>query len=178
MSTHNTFLTLGAFILFSTLLTAFYRTLANSGDTVGEAQAGISALTYATTYMELASGLAFDEVTVDSFLLGSNVNALKSPTTLGPENPPPGGEPVENGFSHFDDLDDLNNFVIVDSTLQGISGVFKTKFTVCYVNPLDVSQISSTRTFVKRLDMAVTRISPATKDTLKYSIVTGYFHFD
>lgn len=178
MSSNQTMLTLGAFLLLAIILTSFYRLLANSGDTINDAQAGISTLTYATTYMELAEGLAFDEASVDSFLTTSQIALLTPPGMLGAENPPPAGEAVEDNFNGFDDIDDLNNFSIVDSTLKGITGSFQTTFKVYYVNPLDISQVSSTRTFVKRVDMKVWRIYPPSRDTLSHSIVMGYFHYD
>ncbi len=176
MSTNQVLLTLGAFIIFSLMLVSFYKLLANSGDMINNAQAGISELSFATTYMELAQGLAFDEATIDSNR--HTVNDLTLTSNLGPDNPPPFGEPTEDGFNHFDDFDDLNNFEITDTTQKGIAGIFKTHFNVHYVNPTNINQISTPRTFVKRLDMWVLRISPPSKDTLKASLILGYFHFD
>jgi hypothetical protein len=174
----NVMLTLGSFILLSTILVAFYGNLAVGETTVSNAQAGINELTYATTYMELANGLAFDEFTVDSFVTTANISRLTDPAYLGRENPAPTPEPNEVGFTTFDDIDDLNNFTIIDSTLFGISGVFKTTFKVKYVDPLDLNLVKTTRTFVKRIDMNVVRLYPASTDTLRYSTVMGYFHFD
>lgn len=178
MSTNQTMLTLGAFILFSTLLVAFYRILAQSGDTIGGAQGGIGTITLATTYVELAQGLAFDEMTVDSFVTPTEISHITASGSLGPENPPPTGEAVEADFTSFDDIDDLKGYTIIDNTLQGIVGTYKTTFNVYYVNPLNVDQVSANRTFTKRLDISVLRISPPSVDTLKTSIIMGYFHFD
>lgn len=178
MSTNQTMLTLGAFVIFSMILLSFYKILAESSVTINDAQSGVSYLTLATTYMELAQGLSFDETTVDSFLTPSQINTLKAPANLGPDNPPPAGELTENNFKSFDDLDDLKNYEVIDSSLAGILGKYKTRFDVNYVNPLNVDLVSATRTFVKRLDIKVTRIYPSSKDTLKISLVMGYFHFD
>jgi hypothetical protein len=178
MSTNQTMITLGAFVIFSLLLLSFYRVLADSSTTINDAQAGISCLTLATTYMELAQGLSFDETTVDSFLTASQMNTLTAPASLGPDNPPPSGELTENNMKSFDDIDDLKGFELVDSSLTGILGKYKTRFDVNYVNPLDVTSISGTRTFCKRLDIKVWRISPASRDTTKISLIMGYFHFD
>jgi hypothetical protein len=171
-------ITLGAFVIFSIILLSFYRVLADSSNTLNDAQAGISCLTLATTYMELAQGLSFDETTVDSFLTPSQISTLTAPANLGPDNPPPAGELTENNMKSFDDIDDLKNFVVADSSLSGILGKYKTRFDVNYVNPLNVDQISATRTFVKRLDIMVWRTSPPSTDTTKLSLVMGYFHFD
>jgi hypothetical protein len=170
-------LTLGAFCLFVMLLLTFYKILAQSSVTINDAQAGISEMTLATTYIELAQGLGFDEATQDSFLTPSEINTLTAPANLGPDNPPPAGEHLENDIRYFDDIDDLKNFEVVDSTLTGILGTYKTRFDVNYVNALDVNTISATRTFVKRLDIKVWRIAPPSRDTLKMSYVMGYFHF-
>lgn len=178
MSTNQTMLTIGAFVIFSLLLLSFYKVLADSTVTINDAQAGISSLTLAATYMELAQGLSFDEATSDSFLTASQMSTLTAPSNLGPDNPPPAGEHIENAFKYFDDLDDLKNFETVDSTLTGILGTYVTRFDVNYVNPLNVDQVSSARTFVKRLDIKVWRISPVSRDTLTASFVMGYFHFD
>ena len=178
MSTSNTFLTLVAFILLSTIMVGFYRNLARSGDTVVDSQSGIAELTLATTYMELAQGLAFDEATVDSFFTMAQLAALTAPSNLGPDNPPPSGEPTEVGFGTIDDIDDLNNYAITDTSFRGTSGIYRTQFSVKYVDPTNISSTSATRTFVKRVDMSIWRISPASRDTLKHSIIMGYFHFD
>ncbi len=174
----NVMLTLGSFILLSTILVAFYGNLAVGSETVSDAQAGINQLTYATTYMELANGLSFDEATVDSFVTTASISRLTAPSDLGYDYPAPYPESEETNFTTFDDIDDLNNFTIVDSTLFGISGVFKTKFKVQYVDPLDVNLVKSTRTFVKRIDMTIVRLYPVSHDTLRYSMTMGYFHFD
>jgi hypothetical protein len=178
MSTNQIMLTLGAYLLFSLLLLTFYKVMANSTVTVNDAQAGISCLTLATTYMELAQGLSFDEATVDSFVTTPTINTLTAPANLGPDNPPPAGEHTENALKYFDDIDDLKNFEVVDSSLAGILGKFRTHFDVNYVNPDHIDQISATRTFVKRLDISVWRIFPPSTDTLKTTLVMGYFHFD
>jgi hypothetical protein len=128
--------------------------------------------------MELAQGLAFDEITVDSFVTTAQINALSAPTGLGPNNPPPSGEPTENAFGAFDDIDDLKGFSVIDSSFKGTSGVYRTTFNVVYVNPSDISQTSSTRTFVKRVDMTIWRLSPPAVDTLRHSITMGYFRFN
>jgi hypothetical protein len=178
VSTNQTFLTIGALAIFSLILVSFYRILAQSSVGVNDAQAGVSALTLATTYTEYAQGLSFDEATIDSFITPSELNSLTAPDKLGPDNPPKTGEPSENSLKAFDDVDDLKNFEVVDSTLKGVIGTYKTRFDVNYVNPLNVDQISASRTFAKRLDLKVWRIYPPSTDTLKSSIVMGYFHFD
>jgi hypothetical protein len=123
--------------------------------------------------MELAQELCFDEATIDSNLTPAEINSLTAPGSLGPEDPT-----VEKDLKTFNDIDDWNNFQIVDSTMQGIVGTYKTKFSCYYVNPLNIDQVSASRTFAKRLDISVWRLKPPSNDTLKTSMVMGYFHFD
>lgn len=178
MSTHQTMITLGAFVLFSITLLGLFRVVAESTTVVSDGQTGINELTIATTYMELAQGLSFDEATVDSFITPSGIGVLTNPVSLGPENPPPSPEHAENAIPFFDDFDDLNNFETTDNAQNGMSGLYRTRFTVSYVDPQNVDQVSFARTFTKRLDIAVWRAVPPGKDTLKSSMVMGYFHFD
>lgn len=178
MSTNQTLLTIGAFVLFTTLLVSFYQLLARSGDTIDSSQLGINQLTLATTYMELANGLNFDEASIDSNIVTTSMHLLKDPNLLGPENPPPSGEEPETSFNTFDDLDDWHNFSVIENSTPGIIGTYKTTFQVYYVNPDNINQLVSYRTFVKRLDINISRIQPLNTDTLKASIVMGYFHFD
>lgn len=178
MSTYQTLITLGAFVLLSTLLVTFYQLLGQSGETVQSAQQGITALTLLTTYTELAYGLHFDEATIDTFLTPAQLNMLTHPSSLGKENPPPVGEPTESDFETFDDFDDLHNHIITNDNIPGVVGKYKTQFNVYYVNPNNLEQKMTTRTFVKRCDIKIWREDPTSKDTLKSAIVMGYFHFD
>lgn len=173
MTTNQTMLTVGAVLLFSTMLISFYRLLANSSETLNNAQAGISELTFATTYMELAQGLAFDEVTVGQPLNGpSDMGQLTAPANLGPDSA------FEDHFGEFNDIDDLRDYEIIDTSQSGISGIYKTRFNVYYVDPTNINQALTSRTFAKRLDLWVVRMSPPSTDTLRSSLVFGYFHFD
>jgi hypothetical protein len=178
MSSFQTVITLFAFMLFSTILVSFYRLLGQSGDTIGNAQQGISEQTLVTTYTELANGLYFDEVSQDSNITPSEINSLTAPTKLGPDNPPPAGEPAEVDLKTFDDFDDLNNYDIVVSSMPGVIGTYKTHFDVYYVNPINLDVKVATRTFIKRMDMKIWRLSPPSTDTLRTSVIMGYFHFD
>lgn len=161
-------LTMGAFILLSTILVTFYRLLGESGQTLDAAQAGITKVSLATSYMQLAQALHFDHVTDSTFV--TDVSALTLPTNLR-------REPGEDSLALFNDLDDFNGYEIVEEKLGGNLGTYHTRFVVSYVNPDDVNQISTSRTFVKRMDMTITRIVPPSTDTLRVSMIMGYWHF-
>ncbi|MEK6572069.1 MAG: hypothetical protein AABZ61_11900, partial [Bacteroidota bacterium] len=155
---------------------SFYGIMADSAQAVNTTQGDITEVALAISYMEIIQGMSFDEVTVDSFLAGSQVNNLSA--VLGPDNPPPVGEPYEDHLEHFDDIDDFNNYEIEETNPGGTLGTFRTHFNVYYVDPNDINLISSGKTFVKRVDMKLWRTSPPSQDTLKSSFVVGYFHFD
>ena len=172
MSTGQTFLTIGAFILLTSILQGIYSSIGSIGNDISGGQDGILATTIATSYIEYANGLAFDDITDTSDV------ALTSPATL---TYPPGPEAGETGFDTFNDFDDLNGFVD-EKTAGGSSRKYKTLFTVSYVDSSDVSHVVAYRTYLKRLDMRTWRTFPVPTsdeivDTLRTSIVMGYFHF-
>jgi hypothetical protein len=165
---------IGAFALLSTILTSFYDTTGSVGDAMSSGQDGIFLTTMTTSYIEMAQGLAFDEIT-DTMHVGlANANTLTSPFYLGPET-------GEDSLQAFDDFDDFDGYTM--ERTAGTSGRrYRTRFAVHYVDPNDIEQTSSSRTFVKRLDMMTWRTFPVPDsvkvDTLRASFVMGYFHFD
>jgi hypothetical protein len=176
MNTGQTIVTIAAFVFLTTILVNFYGLVASTGDDISSGQDGILETTIATSYMELAQGLSFDEVTDSSDIAIHNVNALTYPSHLGPD------VSAEDSIQNFDDFDDFNRLV-VDKQPGGTNRIYRTSFSVNYVNPADVETIVASRTFVKRLDLKTWRIFPAAGvnerlDTLKTSLIMGYFHFD
>jgi hypothetical protein len=172
LSTGQTFLTIGAFILLTTILQGVYSSMGSIGTDISGGQDGILATTIATSYTEYANGLAFDQTTDTSDI------ALTSPAPL---TYPPGPESGETGFDTFNDFDDLNGFVD-EKVAGGSSRKYKTAFTVTYVDSNDVSTSVHYRTYIKRLDMKTWRTYPVPLsdeiiDTLRTSFVMGYFHF-
>lgn len=172
MSTGQTFLTIGAFILLTTILQGVYSSIGSIGTDISGGQDGILSTTIATSYIEYANGLSFDQATDTSDI------ALTSPASL---TYPPGPEAGETGFDSFNDFDDLNGFAD-EKTAGGSSRKYKTLFTVSYADSSDVSTTVAYRTYLKRLDMKTWRTFPVPGsdeiiDTLKTSIVLGYFHF-
>jgi hypothetical protein len=173
MSTGQTIFAIGAFVLLTTILQGVYTSLSNVGTDINSAQDGILETTIATSYSELANGLAFDAVTA-----GSDT-ALFTPNVL---TYPLGRETGEDSLSDFDDFDDFNGFSQV-RTAGNSNRQYKTTFTVSYVNENDIQSIVNNRTYVKRLDMKTWRVYPPPSideilDTLQTTLVMGYFHFD
>jgi hypothetical protein len=176
MNTGQTIVTIAAFVFLMTILVNFYGLVASTGDDISSGQDGILETTIATSYMELAQGLSFDEITDSSDIAIHNASALTSPTSFGPDNG------VEDSIHNFNDFDDFNG-LSVEKTPGGTNRRYKTMFRVHYVNPDNVAAISGSRTFVKRMDLKTWRVFPVAGanerlDTLKTSLVMGYFHFD
>lgn len=183
MSTGQTLLTIGAFILLSNILVTFYRLLAESGQTIDSSQGGITAVSLATSYMQVAQGLHFDERTINSFIPRNQVNRLTHPDSLRTEgnygvdtvmSPP---LPPEDHIGRFDDVDDFNGYEFRDTTMEGTLGYYRAKFTVNYVSPNRIDSIVNIRTFVKRLDIKVWREFPPSEDTVRTSTIIGYWMF-
>jgi hypothetical protein len=175
MSSNYTLLSIGAFIILTTILNNFYGLLGSTGDDVADAQDMILATAITTSYLEIAQGLAFDEVTDTSSVAIGNPSALTAVSLLGPED---GSEDSVHAFDDFDDFDGLE----IEKDATGVDKRFRTRFAVSYVNPANVSQVSVTRTLVKRIDTKTWRVHPPIEgtdtDTLRLSLVLGYFHFD
>lgn len=176
MTTGQTFLTIGALVLLSITLMGFYRLLAHNGERLDMSQAGITSATIATSFMEIASGLAFDAATDTTNEAIWDINWLTEPSYLGHE------DALDDSIHKFDDFDDFNRYKLVRE-MPGMLGEFTTVFAVSYVDPTNVSKKVSNRTYVKRLDMKIWRSFPEpppgeAADTLRMSMVMGYFNFE
>jgi len=175
MNTGQTLLTIGAFIFLTTIMLNFYRLVADTGDTIATGQDGILATTIASSYMELVQGMAFDNVTDSSNVALTNPNALTSPSMLR-------AEAGEDSLRDFNDFDDFSNRDFVKQA-NGTNRRYQTHFDVYYVNPANMNQKSSTQTYVKRMDMKTWRVFPVAAsaieiDTVRNTLVMGYFHFN
>ncbi|RPH35218.1 hypothetical protein EHM92_06585 [bacterium] len=176
MNTGQTIVTIAAFVFLTTILVNFYGLVASTGDDISSGQDGILETTIATSYMELAQGLSYDEVTDSSDVAIHNQNALTYYSHLGPD------DASEDSIHNFDDFDDFNGLAF-DKQPGGTNRIYRTRFMVSYVNPANVQTVVSSKTFVKRMDLKTWRIFPAAGvnerlDTLKTSLIMGYFHFD
>jgi hypothetical protein len=175
MSNH-TILTIGAFLILTSVLLSMYRLLGTAGDDVSNAQDMILATTLTTSYLELAQGLAFDQRSDTAHV------AIATPSTLTPVNLLGADSASENSIPAFNDFDDFNRFSI-EKVATGSNKRFTSTFRVHYVNIGNVDVISAVPTFVKRMDVWTWRSFPVltdgeVPDTLKMSICMGYFHYD
>ena len=161
MNTGQTLLSIGAFILLSIIILRVNNTLMSTDTTVQETKFSVLAVSLASSYIEDADKLAFDEVTVgnsitDSTLLSSH---------LGPES----GEV----HSNFNDFDDFNNY---DTTITDLpSATFQVRCSVSYINSAYPDVSVNYPTWNKK--MTVTVSSPFSKDTVRLSSIFSYFYF-
>jgi hypothetical protein len=175
MSTGQTMLTLGAFTFLMAIMLNFYTVLGETGDIIQGGQDGILATTIATSYKEIARGLAFDEISDTCNTAIHNAAVLTPSYALGPEA-------GDDSLVNFNDIDDFNGFETEKSPAGSVFR-YRTRFTVYYVNPDNINQKSVNQTFTKRLDMRTWRVFPAVLDptlidTMRTSLVMGYFHFN
>ncbi len=174
MGSGHTLLTLGAFCLLSTILINFYDMTGSAGDAIGTGQDGIYLTSLTASYIEMAQGMAFDQITDTMHIPLADIMALTSPSLLGPES-------GEDSISEFNDFDDFDGFSI-EKEAGTSNRRYHTQFSVFYVDMTDLEKTSASRTFVKRLDIKTWRTFPVSDegrvDTLTSSSIMGYFHFD
>lgn len=161
-----------------TIMMNFYRVLGHISRPIDDSQFGISATTMATTYMELAHGLAFDETT-DTTRISNRID-LTPPHLLGPETSKEVDPEITSDLTTFNDFDDFHG-ALFDRDL-GPLGVFRTAFEVYYVDENDIEQmVTLGPTFLKRMDIKIWRTDVPVYsdiDTLRMYTVMGYFHFN
>ncbi len=163
MNTGQMMLSIGAMMLFSTIMMRTNTSFLLNNEVLDDAQFGVLATSIATSVIEQAQGHAFDDVTDGAST--DNINDLTDPNDLGPEN----GET----FDTFDDCDDFNGYVFVDSTMQ--SATFKSTCEVIYVDDLNLFSTGSNRTWHKKITVTVS--SPFSSDTVKLSSLYSYWYF-
>jgi len=170
MSTGQTFLAIGAMILLSIVILSGNRKLNDNEEYLQKTRFGLEATALATSIIEQASQMPFDEQSWDTTKIEKDANDFTVAANLGPDA-------GESGFDTFDDFDDFHNYSSIDTTQQNIYNI---SCKVHYVNAgffvYNLDNISSSRTLYKKLDVMV--ISPITSDTLRLSYVHGFWYFN
>jgi hypothetical protein len=176
MNTGQMLLTALASILLGTTILTVNRNNLQSGTILRQTELGVYAVSLATSYVERASGLNFDENT----LTGPVVGPTELSSTLGID----AGE-VANHDETFDDFDDFNGLAKKD-TVKSVD-IFKIEAKVYYVNiTADLSTPSGTRGYFKRMDLKVAGSAgrgafesgqyAGGVDTIKLSYIFSYFY--
>ncbi len=174
MNTGQMMLTVGAFFLLAVVILTVNRGLLTNNSVMIDNRYGILGVSLANSMMERATGKAFDE---QSDTLGlTSVNSLTAVSSLGLD----AGETIGNPDS-FDDFDDFNCYKTSPKTdtllLEGTDKqiIFKTFCQVDYVEASNPGNVSTNRTWHKRLKVTVT--STGVQDTIRLSTIYSYWYF-
>ena len=168
MNTGQVMLSIAAFAFLGTVLINFnHLVLANNEDMTNSHDV-IIASTIASTYLDASQALAFDDVSTSTPVY--DPSQFTPPNNLGPDD-------GETDPSTFDDFDDFNGYTAYD-TAEGTNGVFRSDFTVSYVDPENINY-RTVQTYLKRLDVKTWRVDiPATTDTIRMFTTMAYFKFN
>ncbi|MCF8241343.1 MAG: hypothetical protein K9J16_08140 [Melioribacteraceae bacterium] len=165
MNTGQMLITLGALILLSLVILRVNTGFLTTDIALMETKFNVVAISLGTSFIEEATGKAFDQNTNIS-----SVSALNQLSSIGPE-----AETYPN-FNDFDDYDGLEKIVKYDaSDTTFLSADFKINCEVGYVTPANPEVLISSKTWHKRLNVTVT--SPSMSDTIKLSKIHSYFFF-
>lgn len=170
MNTGQMILAVGAMILLSTIILRVNNSFMNSDQVVDEAKYNFLATSIATSIIQEAKNLAFDEKTVDTTIVGDITNYAQL-TTVDLLKWDDG----ENQYDRktFDDFDDFNTYSYTDSSMP--SAIFDVSCKVVYVNESNPSQTSSVQTFSKMLTVTVK--SKFMRDVVELSTIFSFWFF-
>lgn len=178
MNTGQTMLTIIAMLLLSTIVLSLNRGNFTTSTTIDQNRINILAVSLATSIIEDATSLPFDEKTI-----GAAVTATTSLSgTLGIE----GSESASNPQG-FDDFDDYNCYasatkkdtILVPGSTAKV--IFHTFCNVIYVSKDDPRIKSAAATWHKKISLRVFRPGMNNEkgqtDTIKMSSVYSYWYF-
>ncbi len=182
MNTGQTMLTVGALALLSIISLRYYETVSQNGANLAQSNAGLTATTIATSYIERAQNTAFDEQSighpVDS--IQANINLLTAPNLLGADG--------ANEMMSIDSVDDFDDFAYYNHSHPvvyhpgNINETYQVEFNVYYVDTSDIMTQVNYRTFVKKMDVKVYRVDStslqAAFDTVRMSTIFGLFKYN
>ncbi|MCK9209667.1 MAG: hypothetical protein M0P61_02400 [Ignavibacteriaceae bacterium] len=166
MNTGQTMLTVLAMMMLTLLSVRMNSALLQTQETMQNSKFGLAAISLATSVIEKANKLSFDEVTVDSAI--TNTNALTPIIKLGVDGVENANKPPD-----FNDFDDYNNYQYDERTLA--SAYYHISCKVSYINPLTPNVDASSPTFHKKLTVSVSSVSM--QDTVRISTIFSYWYF-
>ena len=161
-------LTTGALILLGITVITVNRSFTQQGTVLQNTEIGVYAISLATSLIEEASGQNFDQNTVDNSV--TTTSALTNANALGAES---GETTTPASTLNFNDFDDYNNLTL-GIKVAGVDS-FTIKSSVYYIDPSAPGVKITTRTFHKKMDVAV--YGTAGSDTVRMSYIFSYFNF-
>jgi hypothetical protein len=178
MGTGQMMLTVAAVFLLSTIILSMNRTYVNNTETVVTTKMNLISVAFATSRIQRAARLAFDERTAvpnDTNLIPMVDDSTKLSATLGYET----GERVTGRRDTlFDDLDDYNNYLDSEFTQSG--DMFYIFSRVKYAKPKDPFDTTTvTNNWAKRIEVRVwPRFSTGARvDTIRLVQVFSYWRW-
>ena len=166
MNTGQTLITLGALTLLMITIINMNRTINENNEILNNTRFGLETVAIATSIIEEASQLAFDEVSWDSTKLEKDIADFTLSSNLGPEY-------GEFDYATFDDFDDFNNYTKTENTLQNIYDI---SCQICYIEPSDLENPTSSRTYYKKLIISIT--NPFNTVPFQMSYIHGYWYYN
>ncbi len=166
MGTGQSLFAIASMMLLTMITTRINSTILTTQETTQNSKFALAAISLATSKMEYATRLDFDENTIAAPQKNINSNPCTAANRLGKET-------GETTLNTFDDIDDLNNYTETDSSLT--SAVFTTTMKVYYVSQTDPDRISSSVTWHKKVEVRVSSVSMT--DTIKASMIFSYWNF-
>jgi hypothetical protein len=186
MGTGQMLLSIMALILFGTTILSVNRNNLNQGVILRQTELGIYAVSLATSYVQKASGMDYDEKTVGGLVYitipmpqppSIPVATLTASGSLGVD----AGE-TQNFDNTFDDFDDYKNF-LKDTTIAGVDK-FHVAADVYYVNQTPpYAKVTANTTWLKKIDIKVNNTidrkyftgETAATDTIKMSYILSFY---
>ncbi len=182
MSSAQTILTMGAFMLLTFAVFNMNRMLGEADITLAQDRYKLEALSIMNSYMERASNQVYDQASIDSTIeyAGNPASECVSESDLG----------FDNTESTYDDINDFDDFVSLSPFIEtGRSGVqYSMIFDVEYVNLSGGHFVySSSPTYNKRMTIRIfdnydppliykNTSTGIAKDTLSLSFVFSYWY--
>jgi hypothetical protein len=183
-------LAIGALILLGVTVLTVNSSNLNHGTILRQTELGIYAVSLATSYIQKATSMEFDELTVVRPTLPNNPDPslyLTALASLRIDNPHIGHTSAKveaaNMDSTFDDFDDYNNYV-TDTTIHGVD-MFHVTAKVYYVSPVPPYPPSLSQSWLKRMDIKVNNTisrnvfeapsSDIGTDTIRLSYIKSYY---
>jgi hypothetical protein len=166
MGKGETLVTLGAVVMLSITAINVNNSFTENSEYFNETKFGLESIAIANSIIEEASQMPFDEQSWDSTKVEKVATDMTPVSDLGADF-------GEMDMSTFDDFDDFNNYIRMDTTMQN---VYEVSCVVNYINPAVPDSMINTRSLYKKLTVSVK--NTLTNDSLALSYVHGFWYFN
>lgn len=161
MGSQQLILVIGGMMLLGTIALTINNSFTSKTDLEIYNEAAMTGAAIGQSVIDRILTRSFDQRTVGRIF--RSPDSLTAVGSLGPDT-------GENNVTLYNDVDDFKNYVKYDT--MSVLGVFRTRVDVNYVQTANPEVISSSRTFVKRIDVFVT--NQYLGDTLKIFYAVTY----